>query len=106
MTKAPSHARHWMEGRAKVWAIALSQAYTHLKYGSAYRQLRPTRLDKIKNLSDSVRAGAVTLPLSCNDRREKPAEVVQPIEQAKRPLPQWQGPLALSGAVSGRLFHR
>ena len=31
----------------------------HLKDGAIYRPLRPTRLDKIKNLSDQVRAGAL-----------------------------------------------
>ena len=37
----------------------------HLKDGSAYRQNRPTKLDKIKNFSDQVQTNSLTKPLSC-----------------------------------------
>ena len=34
----------------------------HFKDGSVYRQLRPTRLDKIKNFHPQVQISAVALP--------------------------------------------
>ena len=39
-----------------------SQPQPHLEDGSAYRPLRPTKLDKIKNLHAEIHTGAVDIP--------------------------------------------
>ena len=45
------------------------QAQPHFKDGTAYRQVRPTKLDKIKNLLDQVRSGGVIGRLSTTPER-------------------------------------
>ena len=40
-------------------ALRDSEAHPQLEDSSAYRQLRPTRLDKIKNLHGAVQAGGI-----------------------------------------------
>ncbi len=45
--------------RIEWMGLRSSQSHPQLEDGSAYRQLRPTKLDKIKNLYHCVRLGAV-----------------------------------------------
>ena len=45
-------------------ALTRSDTHPHLKDGTVYRQVRPTRLDKIKNFPHEVRGGGVIGRLS------------------------------------------
>ena len=53
--------RDWLRSQPLIKLAAMvpgsSQAHPHLKNGTAYRQVRPTKLDKIKNLPDQVQVG-------------------------------------------------
>ena len=55
----------------------------HLEDGTTYRPLRPTKLDKIKNLHLEVQAGGVVRPLSRPVRRRRAASR-EPRARARR----------------------
>ena len=58
-----------LDKRANETIVGLQAAQPHLEDHSTYHPLRPTRLDKIKNLHIEVRSGSVTKPLGRLDAK-------------------------------------
>ena len=84
-----------------------SQPHPHLKDGTVYRQVRSTKLDKIKNLFHHLHFGSVTGHSLCsaggNGRRETNSQSVrQRMERPKAPAGA-AGAFASSGPLTVRI---
>ena len=83
-----------------------SQLQQHLKDGSAYRQLRPTTLDKIKNLHIDAHLGPVGRACFPSARTANERDERRPLLLEQRPFVCATKPLTQESRSRGGAFSR